>query len=161
MSKKGWHLNALNGPAAVHIACTRLTLQVVETFTSDLNAFVAEARNAPEGKGTMVALYDGLLSFARATPYASPTLYWVSEARVPSAQRSLRRLRFCEYILGYAVQGVNERCGGCRGLIYWTIFFFLLACRIYLESFYDPWMKGLQRWMLERGIERRTSCRTT
>ena len=47
MSKKGWHLNALNGPAAVHIACTRLTLQVVETFTSDLNAFVAEARNAP------------------------------------------------------------------------------------------------------------------
>ncbi|KAF8547229.1 PLP-dependent transferase [Imleria badia] len=57
MSKRGWHLNALSGPAAVHIACTRLTLQVVETFISDLKACVAETKEAPEGKGTMVALY--------------------------------------------------------------------------------------------------------
>jgi len=57
MSKKGWHLNALSGPAAVHIACTRLTLQAVETFVSDLKASVAEAKQAPEGKGTMMALY--------------------------------------------------------------------------------------------------------
>ncbi|KAF8445009.1 pyridoxal phosphate-dependent transferase [Boletus edulis BED1] len=57
MSKRGWHLNALSGPAAVHIACTRLTLQVVETFISDLKASVAEAKQLPEGKGTMVALY--------------------------------------------------------------------------------------------------------
>ena len=62
MSKKGLHLNALSGPAAVHIACTRLTLQVVETFISDLKASVAEAKDAPEGKGTMVASYGGFLS---------------------------------------------------------------------------------------------------
>ena len=36
MSKKGWYLVELNGPAVVHIACTRLTFQVVEMFTSDL-----------------------------------------------------------------------------------------------------------------------------
>ena len=40
MSKKGWHLNILSGPAAVHIACTWLTLQVVETFTSDVKVSV-------------------------------------------------------------------------------------------------------------------------
>ncbi|KIJ07716.1 hypothetical protein PAXINDRAFT_182408 [Paxillus involutus ATCC 200175] len=57
MSKKGWHLNALSGPAAVHIACTRLTLAVVDTFIADLKASVEEAKMAPSGKGTMVALY--------------------------------------------------------------------------------------------------------
>jgi len=57
MAKKGWHLNALSGPAAVHIACTRLTLSVVDTFLADLAACVAAAKQAPEGKGTMVALY--------------------------------------------------------------------------------------------------------
>ena len=51
----------------------RLTLQVVETFISDLKASVAEAKNVLEGKETMVALYGGFLSFARATPYASLT----------------------------------------------------------------------------------------
>ncbi|KAF9236341.1 pyridoxal phosphate-dependent transferase [Melanogaster broomeanus] len=57
MSKKGWHLNALSGPAAVHIACTRLTLSVVDTFIADLKKSVEEAKMAPSGKGTMVALY--------------------------------------------------------------------------------------------------------
>ncbi|KIJ60028.1 hypothetical protein HYDPIDRAFT_32607 [Hydnomerulius pinastri MD-312] len=57
MSKKGWHLNALSGPAAVHIACTRLTLPLVDTFITDLKASVEEAKMAPSGKGTMVALY--------------------------------------------------------------------------------------------------------
>ena len=75
MSKEGWHLNALNRPAAVHIACTRLTLQVVETFISDLKASVVEAKNTPEGKGMTVALRCGVLSFVRVTPYASLTLY--------------------------------------------------------------------------------------
>ena len=52
-----------------------VAFQIVETFTLDHKAFVAEEKNAPEGKGTMVALYGGFLSFARATPYASLTLY--------------------------------------------------------------------------------------
>ncbi|KAH7889086.1 pyridoxal phosphate-dependent transferase [Phlebopus sp. FC_14] len=57
MSKKGWHLNALSQPAAVHIACTRLTIPLVDTFIADLKASVKEAKMAPTGKGTMVALY--------------------------------------------------------------------------------------------------------
>jgi len=57
MAKRGWHLNALSGPPAVHIACTRLTLQAVETFISDLKVCVEEAKKAPAGSGTMVALY--------------------------------------------------------------------------------------------------------
>ena len=73
--KKGWHLNALSGPAVVHIMYTQLTLQVVEMFTLHLKASVAEVKNAPEGKGTMVALYSGFLLFAHATPYASLMLY--------------------------------------------------------------------------------------
>ena len=72
MSKKGWHLD---GPAAVHIACKRLTFQVMETLTSDLKVSVTEAKNAPEGKGTTVVLYGEFLSFCRATLYASLTLY--------------------------------------------------------------------------------------
>ncbi|KAF9264156.1 PLP-dependent transferase [Marasmius fiardii PR-910] len=57
MSKKGWHLNALSGPPAVHIACTRLTLQVVDTFINDLKECIKEAKNSPVGGGTMVTLY--------------------------------------------------------------------------------------------------------
>lgn len=34
-----------------------MTLQVVETFISDLKASVAEAKQTPNGSGTMVALY--------------------------------------------------------------------------------------------------------
>ena len=73
MSKKGLHLNMLNGPAAMHIACTGLTLQVVETFTSDLKASVAETKNAPEERGRWlrctVTLYVDFFPFL-----ASPLL---------------------------------------------------------------------------------------
>ncbi|TFK44145.1 PLP-dependent transferase [Crucibulum laeve] len=57
MATRGWHLNALSEPAAVHLACTRLTLQVVDTFIADLKDSVKEAKVAPSGKGTMVSLY--------------------------------------------------------------------------------------------------------
>ncbi|KAK7005826.1 Sphinganine-1-phosphate aldolase [Favolaschia claudopus] len=57
MAKRGWHLNALAGPAAVHIACTRLTVDRVDAFIADLKDSVREAKLQPEGKGTMVALY--------------------------------------------------------------------------------------------------------
>ncbi|RDB16698.1 Sphingosine-1-phosphate lyase [Hypsizygus marmoreus] len=57
MAQRGWHLNALSGPAAVHIACTRLTVSMVDTFIADLKDAVKEAKVAPSGKGTMVALY--------------------------------------------------------------------------------------------------------
>ncbi|KAJ7899067.1 pyridoxal phosphate-dependent transferase [Mycena leptocephala] len=57
MSQRGWHLNALTGPAAVHIACTRLTVDRVDVFIADLKDSVREAKVLPSGKGTMVAVY--------------------------------------------------------------------------------------------------------
>ncbi|ANB15260.1 sphinganine-1-phosphate aldolase DPL1 [Sugiyamaella lignohabitans] len=42
MSAKGWHLNALQNPQALHIACTRLTPPVVDELTRDLKDSVAE-----------------------------------------------------------------------------------------------------------------------
>ncbi|KAF8893548.1 pyridoxal phosphate-dependent transferase [Infundibulicybe gibba] len=57
MGRRGWHLNALSGPAAVHIACTRLTVTMVDTFIADLKDAVRDAKIAPSGEGTMVAVY--------------------------------------------------------------------------------------------------------
>jgi len=57
MSRKGWHLSGLNKPPAVHIACTRLTVPVVDRLIADLKDSIHEARSNPSGKGTMMALY--------------------------------------------------------------------------------------------------------
>ncbi|TFK53493.1 PLP-dependent transferase [Heliocybe sulcata] len=57
MSRKGWHLNGLTNPAAVHIACTRLTVPIVDTFIADLKDAVQEAKLRPSGQGSMVAVY--------------------------------------------------------------------------------------------------------
>jgi len=57
MSKRGWHLNALTNPAAVHIACTRLTVNTVDQFLADLKDAVQDAKLKPSGEGTMVAVY--------------------------------------------------------------------------------------------------------
>ncbi|KAJ6625827.1 PLP-dependent transferase [Mycena sp. CBHHK59/15] len=57
MSQRGWHLNALSGPPALHIACTRLTVSMVDTFIADLKDAIKEAKLEPSGKGSMVALY--------------------------------------------------------------------------------------------------------
>ncbi|CAL1706333.1 unnamed protein product [Somion occarium] len=57
MSHKGWHLNALNDPPALHIAVTRLTVSHVDEFIADLKDAVREAKLRPSGKGTMVTLY--------------------------------------------------------------------------------------------------------
>lgn len=60
MSKEGWHLNALQSPAAVHIACTRLTLPVVDEFITTLKkcvaAVIAKGSDASSASGT-AALY--------------------------------------------------------------------------------------------------------
>ena len=56
MSGKGWSLNALQRPAALHIACTRLTATSVEKFFQDLREAVDSVRNAETGsepEGTM------------------------------------------------------------------------------------------------------------
>ncbi|KAI0786642.1 PLP-dependent transferase [Abortiporus biennis] len=57
MSKKGWHLNSINNPPAVHIAMTRLTAPNVDVFIADLKDSIREARLNPSGKGYMVSLY--------------------------------------------------------------------------------------------------------
>ncbi|KAK0448712.1 pyridoxal phosphate-dependent transferase [Armillaria borealis] len=57
MATRGWHLNALNGTPGVHIACTRLTVTMADTFIADLKDSIKEAKLNPSGKGTMVALY--------------------------------------------------------------------------------------------------------
>ncbi|OBZ70801.1 Sphingosine-1-phosphate lyase [Grifola frondosa] len=57
MSKKGWHLNAITNPAALHIAVTRLTVPMVDNLIADLKDAVRVAKLAPSGKGTMVTLY--------------------------------------------------------------------------------------------------------
>jgi len=57
MSKKGWHLNALQNPPGLHIACTRLTVSRVDDFIRDLKDVVWDAKGSPAGKGTMVSLY--------------------------------------------------------------------------------------------------------
>ncbi|KAI0272270.1 PLP-dependent transferase [Russula aff. rugulosa BPL654] len=57
MSKKGWHLNALQNPPGLHIACTRLTISRVDDFIRDLKDVVWAAKGNPAGKGNMVTLY--------------------------------------------------------------------------------------------------------
>ncbi|KAF9541396.1 PLP-dependent transferase [Agrocybe pediades] len=57
MGNRGWHLNGLSEPKSVHIACTRLTIQVVDQFIADLKDSVREAKLSPSGKGTMVSVY--------------------------------------------------------------------------------------------------------
>lgn len=42
MNKKGWHLNALQRPAAIHIAVTRLTIPVADDLIQDLKDTIKE-----------------------------------------------------------------------------------------------------------------------
>lgn len=61
MSKKGWHLNALQHPPALHIACTKLTAAegVIESLLRDLRAAVDEVKMMDKpGGGSMVMLCE-------------------------------------------------------------------------------------------------------
>ncbi|KAM0749297.1 PLP-dependent transferase [Meredithblackwellia eburnea MCA 4105] len=58
LGKLGWHLNALQNPPALHIACTRLTVPVVSEFLRDLRIAVDETMSREtKGTGSMVTLY--------------------------------------------------------------------------------------------------------
>jgi len=57
MSARGWHLNALADPPGLHIACTRLTVGVVEQLITELKECIADVKGKPLGKGNMVTLY--------------------------------------------------------------------------------------------------------
>ncbi|KAH8828388.1 sphinganine-1-phosphate aldolase [Flagelloscypha sp. PMI_526] len=51
MAQRGWHLNALSNPPAFHLACTRLTTTMVDSFIADLKDAVRQAKLNPSGKG--------------------------------------------------------------------------------------------------------------
>ncbi|KAK5704884.1 Dihydrosphingosine phosphate lyase [Elasticomyces elasticus] len=58
MSQRGWHLNALQDPPAMHVAVTLPIVAAVDDMIRDLEAVVEQCRgNASETKGDAAALY--------------------------------------------------------------------------------------------------------
>lgn len=59
LSKKGWHLNALQKPAAIHLASTRLTISAIDDLIADIKAAVKELVNKGSGPASSdtAALY--------------------------------------------------------------------------------------------------------
>lgn len=66
MTHRGWELNSLQKPPALHIACTMLTIPAVDTFLQDLaevvtaaklSAAAASADGIKRKEGDMAALY--------------------------------------------------------------------------------------------------------
>jgi glutamate/tyrosine decarboxylase-like PLP-dependent enzyme len=59
MGKKGWNLNGLHRPAAVHLCVTLRHTQagVAERFVADLQAAVAQVKLEPKSKGGMAPVY--------------------------------------------------------------------------------------------------------
>jgi sphinganine-1-phosphate aldolase len=57
MSHRGWELNGLQKPPALHIACTMLTISAVDTFLKDLTEVVEEVKVS-----TAIAVAEGTKS---------------------------------------------------------------------------------------------------
>ncbi|KAF2862592.1 PLP-dependent transferase [Piedraia hortae CBS 480.64] len=58
MGERGWHLNALQSPAAIHVAVTVPLAEAVEGLLDDLEAVVEECRGRQKReKGDVAALY--------------------------------------------------------------------------------------------------------
>ena len=58
LSRKGWHLNVLQFPPAVHIACTLLTVGAEEDLLGDLREAVETLVKDPKaGNGDLAAIY--------------------------------------------------------------------------------------------------------
>ena len=58
MSTRGWHLNGLQFPPALHIACTMPTVGHRDDFIHDLKESVQEAlQQGPDAEGGMAAMY--------------------------------------------------------------------------------------------------------
>ena len=55
MGALGWHLNALQSPPAIHIACTKPTVAAVDKFLDDLAAAVAAVKEKAGADGAKVA----------------------------------------------------------------------------------------------------------
>ncbi|KAJ3193257.1 hypothetical protein HK101_005156 [Irineochytrium annulatum] len=58
LSKKGWHLNCLQNPTSVHIACTLLTVKAADQLVEDMRDAVKQLREDPKkGEGELAAIY--------------------------------------------------------------------------------------------------------
>ena len=57
MTVKGWNLNTLQYPAAIHICCTLLTADYADEFLNDLSGAVEFVRANPKAKKGMGAIY--------------------------------------------------------------------------------------------------------
>ncbi len=58
LSKKEYHLNVLQNPPSIHIACTMLTPPLVPTLLADLNEIMTMLRANPQaGDGPTAAIY--------------------------------------------------------------------------------------------------------
>ncbi|KAJ3416545.1 hypothetical protein HDV05_001282 [Chytridiales sp. JEL 0842] len=58
LSRKGWHLNMLQFPQAIHIACTYLTVPVADQLVADIKEAVEAIKKDPKaGNGEVAAIY--------------------------------------------------------------------------------------------------------
>ena len=58
ISRKGWHLNILQFPPSIHIACTLLTVPVIQQLLSDIHEAVEILKVDPNaGNGDLSAIY--------------------------------------------------------------------------------------------------------
>ena len=58
LSRKGWHLNVLQNPPAIHIACTILTVPAVDQLLEDVKEAVQTLLQDPNaGNGDVAAIY--------------------------------------------------------------------------------------------------------
>ncbi|KAJ3016960.1 hypothetical protein HKX48_003786 [Thoreauomyces humboldtii] len=74
LSRKHWHLNVLQNPPAIHIACTMLTVNAVDQLLDDLRQAVSEIEKDPEaGKGAVAAIYGTCASVPDRTIVADVT----------------------------------------------------------------------------------------
>ncbi|KAI8919813.1 pyridoxal phosphate-dependent transferase [Powellomyces hirtus] len=74
LSRKHWHLNVLQNPPAIHIACTMLTVKAADQLLVDLQDAVTDIKNNPEaGKGAVAAIYGTAASVPDRTIIADVT----------------------------------------------------------------------------------------
>ncbi|KAI9099865.1 pyridoxal phosphate-dependent transferase [Phlyctochytrium arcticum] len=74
LSRKNWHLNVLQNPAAIHIACTMLTVNSADALVADVKDALETLRKDPKaGNGDVAAIYGTAASVPDRTIIADVT----------------------------------------------------------------------------------------